>query len=170
MARLLIRLEFIIGAALLIVITCLVFAASVMRFLGHPLIWSVDMAQLLLIWLCFFGATRAMRERAHLGVDLIVRYFSHRVRLAIELALAAIFIAFMGVLAVVGYELTMLNKERIFGDSGISYGFVTIAVPVGCILLSAVIVVNAVQALRDRQGQTLVFARPSTDTDISQKV
>ena len=69
-----------------------------------------------------------------------------------------------------GYKLTMLNKERIFGDSGISYGFVTIAVPVGCILLSAVIIANAVQALRDPQGRTLVFARPDGDADLHQEV
>lgn len=163
MARLLARLELAIGAVLLVVITGLVFSAAVMRFFGHPLIWSVDMAQLLLIWLCFFGATRAMRERAHLGVDLVVRYLGRRARLAIELGLAALFIAFMAVLAWEGYDLTMLNKERIFGDSGISYGFVTIAVPAGCIMLSAVIVANALQALRDPEGRTLVFSRPDSD-------
>lgn len=165
MAHLLARLELAIGAVLLLVITGLVFSAAVMRFFGHPLIWSVDMAQLLLIWLCFFGATRAMRERAHLGVDLVVRNFGRRVRLAIELALAALFIAFMAVLAWEGYKLTMLNKERIFGDSGISYGFVTIAVPAGCVLLSAVIVVNALQALRDPDSKTLVFSRGDGETE-----
>jgi len=170
LARLLARLELAIGAVLLLVITGLVFAAAVMRFFGHPLIWSVDMAQLLLIWLCFFGATRAMRDRAHLGVDLVVRYFGRRIRLAIELGLAALFIVFMTVLAWEGYKLTMLNKERIFGDSGISYGFVTIAVPVGCILLSAVIIANAVQAMRDPQGRLLVFARPDGDAELHEEV
>lgn len=170
MARLLARLELAIGAVLLLVITGLVFSAAVMRFFGHPLIWSVDMAQLLLIWLCFFGATRAMRERAHLGVDLVVRYFGRRIRLAIELGLAGLFIVFMTVLAWEGYKLTMLNKERIFGDSGISYGFVTIAVPAGCILLSAVIIANAIQAMRDPQGRLLVFARPDGDAELHQEV
>lgn len=170
MARLLARLELAIGAVLLLVITLLVFSAAVMRFFGHPLIWSVDMAQLLLIWLCFFGATRAMRERAHLGVDLVVRYFGRRIRLGIELGLAALFVVFMAVLAWEGYKLTMLNKERIFGDSGISYGFVTIAVPAGCILLSAVIIANAVQAMRDPQGRILVFARPDGDAELHQEV
>lgn len=170
MARSLARLELAIGAVLLLVITLLVFSAAVMRFFGHPLIWSVDMAQLLLIWLCFFGATRAMRERAHLGVDLVVRYFGRRIRLAIELGLAALFIVFMAVLAWEGYQLTMLNKERIFGDSGISYGFVTIAVPAGCILLSAVIVANVVQAVRDPHGRMLVFSRTNGDAEPRQEL
>jgi len=170
LARFLIQLEFLVGAALLLVITGLVFAAAVMRFFGHPLIWSVDMAQLLLIWLCFFGATRAMRERAHLGVDFIVRRLNARARLILETAMAVLFIAFMAVLAREGYGLTMLNIERIFGDSGISYGFVTIAVPAGCILLSAVIISNAVEAWRDPERRTLIFARPDTDSTVHEEL
>ncbi len=154
------NLEYFAGALLLLLITGLVFSAAVMRFFGHPLIWSVDMAQLLLIWLCFFGATRAMRERAHLGVDLLVRFLPRRFRLALELVLALTFILFMGVLAIEGYKLTLLNAERIFGDSGMSYSFVTIAVPVGCILLSLTIIANVVEALRDPDGTKLIFARP----------
>lgn len=152
-------LEFLIGAGLLLVITFLVFIAAFMRFFGHPLVWSVDLAQLLFIWLCFFGAVRAMRERAHLGVDLLVRLFGRNVRLAIELGLSVLFIAFMAVLAFEGYGLTVLNWARIFGDSGISYGFVTIAVPFGCVLLSIVILANAIEALRDPDKTRLIFAR-----------
>ena len=60
MLRRLEQIEFAIAAVLLAAIVLLVFMAAIMRFFGYPLIWSVDMAQLLFIWLCFFGATRAM--------------------------------------------------------------------------------------------------------------
>ena len=53
--------------ALLVFITGLVFVAAVMRFYGHPLVWSIDLAQLLFIWLCFLGASRAMREHSTLS-------------------------------------------------------------------------------------------------------
>ncbi|MEK9703335.1 MAG: hypothetical protein VW829_15060 [Deltaproteobacteria bacterium] len=46
------QIEWVVGATLLTVIVFLVFIASVMRFLGFPIIWSVDLAQLLFIWLC----------------------------------------------------------------------------------------------------------------------
>lgn len=154
------RIELFVGTLLLAIIVALVFVASVMRFAGRPIIWSVDLAQLLFIWLCFVGATRAMRERAHLGVDLIVRNFGYRQRLVIELALAVLFIAFMAVLAVEGYKLTMLNRERLFGDSGLSYAYVTIAVPVGCLFLTLAILANAAEALaRGGAARKLVFSR-----------
>ena len=64
------QVELAICVVLLAIITGLVFVAAVMRFFGHPLVWSVDLAQLLFIWLCFLGATRAMREKSHLGMEV----------------------------------------------------------------------------------------------------
>ncbi|PCJ07765.1 MAG: C4-dicarboxylate ABC transporter permease [Rhodobacteraceae bacterium] len=159
------KLEFVVGFALLAIITGLVFIAAVMRFFGHPLIWSVDLAQLLFIWLCFVGATRAMRQRSHLGVDFLVRFFSHKRRLHIETALALVILTFLGILTWHGYKLTMLNSERIFGDSGLSYGFVTAAVPVGSLFLSSAIIANMIEAWRGvANNGPLIFARLSSDT------
>ena len=171
MSRRISQIEFAIGATLFVIIVVLVFVASVMRFFKYPLIWSVDMAQLLFIWLCFLGATKAMRERAHLGVDLIVRQFGHRYRLIIETVLAAVFITFMMVLAFEGYELTLLNRERLYGDSGISYAYVTIAVPIGCLALTAAILANVVESWRKRAGgKTLVFSRENTPDAVPEEV
>lgn len=156
------KLEFTLGVAILAVITGLVFIAAVMRFYGTPLIWSVDLAQLLFIWLCFIGATKALRERAHLGVDLFVRLLGSRVRLLIETVLALITLAFLAVLAKQGYGLTMLNLERQYGDSGLSYAWVTIAVPIGALMLSVVILTNLAEAWRKR-GNTLIFTRDTED-------
>lgn len=154
------RLELLAGAGLLAVITVLVFIAAVMRFFGHPLIWSVDLAQLLFIWLCFIGATRAMRQRLHLGVDFLIALLSRRNRLYVETALTLVFIAFLAVLAWEGYKLTMLNWERLFGDSGLSYAWVTIAVPFGSVLLSLAMIGNLVEAWRrDEPDAPLIYTR-----------
>lgn len=161
MARLLDRIELFIGIALLGVIVVLVFIAAIMRTFGHPLIWSVDLAQLLFIWLCFVGASRALRAKAHLGVDLVVRYLGQQHRLVLELFLAAVCLVFLAVLSVEGVQLTLLNKERLFGDSGLSYAYVTIAVPVGCLLLAVSILANLIDAWRQRRMEdgALVFSR-----------
>lgn len=158
------QVEFAVAAVLLAVTTFLVFTAAVMRFFGHPLIWSVDMAQLLFIWLCFIGATRAMREKGHLGVDLLVRALPHRHRLLVETAVTLVVLAFLIVLAVEGSKLTWLNRQRVYGDSGLSYAFVTIAVPVGCLMLSAALLHNLFGAWRSRDGKTLVYSRPDEET------
>lgn len=154
MANLLIRLEDVASKSLLAIIVMLVFGAAVARSLGHPIVWSVDMAQLLFVWLCFLGANRAMRIKAHIGVDLFVRKLPRTSRWAIEMMLGAITLAFLLALTVSGYRLTMLNWQRVFGDSGISYAWVTAAVPVGAALLGITVAINMVSALRNRN---LVF-------------
>lgn len=159
MAKWAAKIEFVVGAGLLMAIVFLVFIAAIMRFFGKPLIWSIDTAQLLFIWLCFVGATATMRKKGHIGVDLLVRMLGHKYRLWLETAQAAIFILVMSVLAVEGYRLAVANKERVFGYSGISYYFVTIAVSVGCIMLSATIIGNAVDAWRNRASEKLIFSK-----------
>lgn len=144
------KIELTIGLVILAVIVLLVFMASIMRFFGHPLIWSVDFAQLLFIWLCFIGANRALRMKSHLGVDFFIRRFSIRSRFALECAISLVILIFMASLVVKGVELTILNKERLFGDSGIPYALVTIAVPFGCILMSITVVGNIIKALKSR--------------------
>ena len=166
MNHLLSQTERIVGIVMMAVIVVLVFVASVMRFFDHPLIWSVDLAQLVFIWLCFLGANRALRRRTHLGVDLFVRAFGYRTRLVIELVLAVAVIVFLLALAYEGTKLMLLNRERLFGDSGIPYAFVTIAVPVGSVFLAITIVVNAVEALRMSATRTLlVFTRLVPDEE-----
>lgn len=167
MSSIVTKIEFIIGASLLAIITFLVFIASVMRFAGHPIIWSIDLAELLFIWLCFTGAVRAMRLRAHLGVDYLVRHLGHQNRLIIESIMAVIFLSFMSIIAKEGYGLAMLNKERVFGDSGISYYYVTIAVSVGCFFLSLAIIANAVEAWRSRNSENPVYIFAPTPSDSS---
>lgn len=158
------RIELAVAACLLAVIVLLVFAAAVLRFFDHPLIWSVDMAQLLFIWLCFLGAARAMREKGHIGIDLLVRHLGPRHRFALEMALSAVILAFLGILVVKGYELTMLNRQRQFGDSGISYAWVTAAVPAGCLMLAVALGRNMVRAWRARGKGILVYSRVSGES------
>jgi TRAP-type C4-dicarboxylate transport system permease small subunit len=148
------HIEELASNVLLAVITALVFVAAISRTFGAPLIWSVDLAQILFIWLCFLGANRAMRLKAHIGVDMLIRNLPRTPRWLLELALGVIAIAFLMALAVSGYQLTVLNWERIYGDSGIRYAWVTGAVPVGCLLMSITVLANMIRTVRNRQ---LVF-------------
>ncbi len=164
------KIELIIGLIMLAVIVLLVFMASIMRFFGHPLIWSVDFAQLLFIWLCFLGANRALRDKGHLGVDLFVRNLSSRVRFYIEVIISIFILIFLFSLAVKGVQLTILNKERLFGDSGIPYAFVTIAVPFGCVLMAITLVANIIGAWRNNvNDNTLILMKNGVAPEDEQK-
>ncbi|WP_333822334.1 TRAP transporter small permease [Pinisolibacter sp.] len=166
MSALVARLELFAAKALLAAIVVLVFAAAVGRTFGYPLVWSVDVAQLLFIWVCFLGANRALRLKTHIGVDFFVRNLPRAARHRVELVLAIVVLAFLGALAVSGYKLTMMNWQRVYGDSGISYAWVTVAVPVGAAMLAITLVGHVVGALRS--GGLVFYADRTVDRSQSQ--
>lgn len=166
--RFLLALEDALAKLLLGAIVLLVFLAAMARTFGHPLIWSVDLAQLFFVWLAMLGANKALRIKAHVGVDFFVRKLPVRLRHGLEILLGLMTLAFLLTMAWQGARLTMLNLERVYGDSGISYGWVTGAVPAGCLLLAVTLTVHLVRSLigaftGGSLGPTLVFARPDDD-------
>ncbi|TFF25375.1 TRAP transporter small permease [Jiella endophytica] len=142
------RIEDAVGRLLLAAVVLLVFVGALSRSLNHPIIWSVDMAQAVFVWLCFFGALKAMRLKAHIGVDYFVAKLPYPARRAIEFVLAIAVLAFLATMGWFGIKLTLLNTARIFGDSGISYAWVTAAVPAGCLALFLMVGAHLIRALR----------------------
>lgn len=138
MARLIKGLEIAEETAakvLLAAAVLLVFVASLARWVGYPIVWSVDMAQLLFIWVCFFGANQALRRGQHIGVDAFVSRVPARVQRWIRIGHLVVMAAFLVPIVYQGIELAMLNVERRFSDTDMSYVWVTAAVPVGSALL-----------------------------------
>ncbi len=134
----------------------LVFVASLARWAGHPIIWSVDIAQLLFAWSSFLGADQALRHREHMAVDLLVRYLPDGARRKLELVLWGVMGAFLVAVIWYGTQLTLLNVERRFSDTPLSYATVTASVPVGCLLMLITVLRHLVTDIRawaaDRQG------------------
>ena len=65
------RIEFAFGGMLLVTVVLLVAVASVARAMGTPIIWSVEMAQLIFAWLCMLAADIAMQEDRHFGLQIV---------------------------------------------------------------------------------------------------
>jgi TRAP-type C4-dicarboxylate transport system permease small subunit len=159
MSDVIVRIESVLGRILLATMVGLVFIAGVTRWFGYPLVWSMDVAQLLFVWAAFLGAEMAMRKKGLIAVDLFVRWVPARRRVFVDIATGLTILVFLLALAKLGYDLVMLNREREFGDSGISYALVTAAVPIGCLLLSATLVEQIWAAVRSIGGRPeLVFS------------
>ncbi len=129
------KIETVVGVAMMIVIVAMVFLAALTRHFGHPIIWSVDLAQLLFIWVCMFGADAALKNRAHVGVDMIVKLFPAGLQKLITLATYILCLAFLAFLVWYGLGLCASNYLRKYATLGISYSFGTAAVPIGSIFM-----------------------------------
>lgn len=130
------RAEDLVARACLAGCAVLVFVAAVSRALGSPILWAIDIAMLLFIWCSFLGADAALRAKQHIIIDIVVRLFPQRVQRALLIAHWTVIVAFLLTLVALGTQLTLLNLERPMGDTDISYGYVTAAVPIGSLLMA----------------------------------
>jgi TRAP-type transport system small permease protein len=154
------KAEEVVGVLLFAAMCAFVFVGALTRTLaqyglGEPLIWAVDAAQLTFVWAAVLGADVALKRNQHIEIDILVRYFSKRVRKALAVAWLLAMAAFLAALVWLGIDLTLLNLERELGDAGISYGWVTSAIPAGAALMLITVLVRLVRGLTGRETLSL---------------
>jgi TRAP-type C4-dicarboxylate transport system permease small subunit len=120
---------------LLLFIVVFVFIAASLRWFGYPLVWSVDLAQLLFIWISFIGADIALQNNKHIGVDILTRKLPEKVNKKIKFISYLLMICFLILVAYYGTYLAIMNYKRQFSGWEFSYSWATSAAPVGCILM-----------------------------------
>ena len=135
MVSTLIKLEERLAMAFFAGTSIFVLYGAITRTIGYPAIWSIDLAQLSFAWACMLGADLAMKRNAHIEIDIVIRRFPHSARKFLAILWLIAIIAFLGLIAWHGINLTLMNTERELGDLGISYSWVTSAIPAGCILM-----------------------------------
>ncbi|WP_016953951.1 TRAP transporter small permease [Catenovulum agarivorans] len=142
------KIEKQLTALLLLLIVILVFLAALMRTFGQPIIWSVDIAQLLFAWVAVLGANQALRQGSHAKLDV----FQHKLTLAQQIKLTFVLNLFaIGALAVLiyyGVQLVQLNPKRTLGSTELSYAWVTAAIPVGASLMATTLIVQCLELIK----------------------
>ncbi|MXP62545.1 TRAP transporter small permease [Roseomonas sp. M0104] len=146
------RAEEALGVLLFAGVCLLVLLGALSRTVGMPLIWSIDMAQMLFAWTAVLGADVALKRWQHIEIDILVRLFPPGVRHLLAMVWLLAIAAFLATLVWLGVKLTLLNLERELGDAGISYGWVTAAIPAGAALMLITVVGRLVGGLRRRDG------------------
>jgi len=118
------------------ILSLLVFAAAVGRFLYYPLNWAMDVATFLFAWTVFLGADAAMRLDRLFCIEVITGKLSPKAQLYLKSINYAIIIVFLVGMIVYGLWLSYTTRWRSFqGIPGFSYTWVTLSVPFGCALM-----------------------------------
>jgi TRAP-type C4-dicarboxylate transport system permease small subunit len=100
-----------ISQILLFLIIVLVFTASIFRTFGHPIVWSVDMAQLLFVWLCFLGADIALQHNCHIGVDILTRALPKKINTVIVFCSYLLILGFLVIIVIFGTYLALKKQS-----------------------------------------------------------
>ncbi|MDT8853744.1 TRAP transporter small permease [Paracoccaceae bacterium Fryx2] len=151
MWRLFDRLEEVAAVVFLVGTVTAVLAGAIGRSVGHPVAIGPEIAQLLLIWTCMIGADLVMKRGEHIRISALPDALPPKLRRVLHLVCVLCILGFLGYCGWLGWQLAMSNWAREMGASGLSYGWVTLAFPVGCALM-------VISLVRRIIGHGLLFA------------
>lgn len=132
------RLEEGILALILAAMTLLTFLQVVLRYVFNTgLLWALEATTYMFGWLVLIGISYCVRERAHIGVDALVRLLPPAARRAVGLLVLALTLVYTGLMLYGG--IVYVNQMHIIGveaeDIPIQRWILSICVPIGFALL-----------------------------------
>ncbi|MGP4040188.1 TRAP transporter small permease [Gracilibacillus sp. D59] len=151
-ARYYVKIENFITNILMFGVVVFVFIAAVMRWVGYPIVWSVEFAQFLFVWVIFLGANRALRNNKHIGVDFFTKRMPEKVRNIVQIFTMFTIIVFLVYVGIFGILLSIENSARSIGNLSLSYSLITVAAPIGCLLMVITILLKIKELLLTLKG------------------
>jgi len=141
-------LRWLVGLAF-IAIVALTIAQVFFRFaLDRPLIWSEELARLLLVWMTFTGAAVLAWDGRHLSVDVGFRLLPPRARAVVRWLNLAIALAFLVALAWSSVRLVRIEAMADLGALGIPASWVRLPATVGGVSIVAFLLLRRFWRLR----------------------
>lgn len=152
------KFEEVASVVLLAGLTILVFLAAMMRTLKMPLNWAQDVALIAFAWMIFLGSDVAVRGPGLIGVNIIAKSFPSAVQKGLDVIFKVIIIGFLCVLVVNGFIMTIDGWDREITTLGISYSWVTLAVPVGAFFMIISTVIRLVETVKTPVNEFVIGA------------
>ena len=143
------RIEFACAAILLIAVVILVGVASVARALGSPIIWSIEVAQLLFLWLCIISIDLALQQERHFGISLILDNVPVAGRKAIEIINFIVMIGLLAYLLQFAWRNMILMHPRLDGALQTPGSYFHASMVVGFVLMIRTLTVKLVACIRN---------------------
>ncbi len=137
------RAERLAALLLLAGVVALVVIASVARAAGSPIIWSVEIAQLLFAWLCMFAADIAMQDSRHFGLSLLSDRLTAGGKRGVALFNLAVLAVLLAFLLWHAIRNTALMHASLVGAVQMPASYIHGAMAVGFALLLRTVLVEA---------------------------
>ncbi len=144
------RIEYACAGLLLGAVVILVGIAAVARGIGTPIIWSVEVAQLLFVWLVVIAADLGMQTNRHFGMQILLDNVSPSIRKATEVANILVLIGLLAILFYYAWNNTILLHARLDGALQLPGSFYHASMVVGFGLLIRTLLVQLFQRIRIR--------------------
>jgi len=125
-----------IGTALLTAgFTVLIFITVLSRYVfNFSILFSQEVSKLLFIWACFFAATIAYKQMAHIRFEFAESFLGHKGVLVTDVLIHALSLVFFGL--IFGESISFVHQiwETYFPLIGISQGWLYVSVLIASII------------------------------------
>lgn len=134
MTRLIKFVQLLEDSLLVLLLTSMILLAStqiVMRnFFDTGLVWADPLLRVMVLWLGLLGATVASRNNKHIQIDLLTRYLSQRLNLAIQVVVGLFTATVAGTIAWHGARWVISDyRDAITSFSGLPSWVLEIIIP-----------------------------------------
>lgn len=141
------RVEYACAAILLGAVVILIGIAAVARGIGAPIIWSVEVAQLLFVWLVIIAADLGMQASRHFGMQILLDNVPPSIRKATEIANIVVLIGLLAVLLYYAWGNMILMHPRLDGALQMPGSYFHASMVVGFALLIRTLLVQLFQRI-----------------------
>ncbi|WP_366656204.1 TRAP transporter small permease [Fodinicurvata sp. EGI_FJ10296] len=118
------------------VVVAVTLAQVVMRyFFDAPLMWSEELAKLLIVWITFIGAAVICWDGRHLHVDVVFVKLPKRLQAAVRLFNLVVSIAFLAILSYWSIRLVRIENMQTLTALPLPAGVVRLAATIGGALM-----------------------------------
>ncbi|PCI87576.1 MAG: C4-dicarboxylate ABC transporter permease [Hyphomicrobiales bacterium] len=144
------KIEMASAVLLLLGIVLLVGIASVSRAVGSPIIWSVEIAQLLFVWLCMLAADIALQDGRHFGLLILLDNLSPNIRRLFEIFNLVVLMALLLLLFTYAWKNAILMHPRLIGATQMHASLVHASMVVGLALLMRTMGIQLFNKIRQK--------------------
>lgn len=142
------RVESAFAVLLLALIVVLVGVAAAARVFGAPIIWSIEIAQLLFAWLAMVAADLALQQDRHIGMSLLLDLLPSSLRHYAEVFNILILVALVGFLGFYALINTALMHPRLIGATQMNASLVHASMAVGLFLMLRTLLMHLYRSVR----------------------
>ena len=127
--------------------------------LNDPLSWTEEVARYLYVYIVFLGASAAISDRTHVGIDYFAKMLPVGIQWTLSVAVNLLILAALGLLAYWGWRAAMRQWNMPMMVLDIPYTWVYVVVPITAVLMS----VRTLALMREDYAAMRAGSRVATD-------
>lgn len=129
----LIEIAIIIGMAFIVTI---VTTEVMLRYVfKHSLIFTEELSRYLMVWIVFLGSALAVRDEAHIRINILVKHLNPGLRKFAHLIAYGLVMLFLITVAVEGFRILPGQLRQMCTTIDVSLFYFYLAIPVGAVLM-----------------------------------